>query len=81
MEFDDVMNQLEHVDVNANGFVTRQELEDYFRSTDQDLAVVEVSWRYHFKIQWLKCPKLSQESGKALDVVLLFGKMIGLEIV
>ncbi len=43
MEFDDVMNQLEHVDVNANGFVTRQELEDYFRSTDQDLAVVEVS--------------------------------------
>lgn len=43
MELDDILDQIERVDTDANGYVTREELEKYFKTTDQDLSIVD-SW-------------------------------------
>lgn len=41
---EDVLDQIEKVDINSNGYVTRTELEKYFKATNQDLSIVDVRW-------------------------------------
>ncbi|VDM26049.1 unnamed protein product, partial [Hydatigera taeniaeformis] len=46
MEVEDVLDQIEKVDTDSNGYVTRAELEKYFKSTNQDLAIVDNWFRW-----------------------------------
>ncbi|KAL5112645.1 hypothetical protein TcWFU_008056 [Taenia crassiceps] len=46
MELEDVLDQIEKADTDSNGYVTRAELEKYFKSTNQDLAIMDNWFRW-----------------------------------
>lgn len=53
MEFEEVMDHIERADVDSKGFLTREELNNYFTSINQNPDSIDVSGSFshmHFKL-------------------------------